>query len=103
VPGGGGGGAADALAARIEGGAVGRSVNGMTNTQQTTGKTIATLKQFLTSRFAIDSQFLNLEAMATDAILLREDVKPPGIAGAHKDIGSVMWKLCKEMFPNVSQ
>lgn len=70
--------------------------------QATTGRTIAVLKKFLSSRWNKEAQFLNLEAMATDRILLEEGLKPPGIAGAHKDLGTVMWKLCKEMFPNVS-
>lgn len=92
----GGGGPDESLLARMEGGrATGAAP------QQTTGKTIASLKQFLKSRFIQDAQFLNLESMATDPGLLREDVKPPGTAGAHKDIGSVMWKLCREMFPNI--
>lgn len=71
--------------------------------QQTTGRTIAVLKKFLTSRWTGNAHFLNLDAMASDGILTEEGIKPPGIAGAHKDLGTVMWKLCKEMFPSVSQ
>jgi hypothetical protein len=69
--------------------------------QQTTGRTIAVLKTFLNSRWNSNAHFLNLDAMASDTILVEEGLKPPGIAGAHKDLGSVMWKLCKEMFPGV--
>lgn len=86
----------DSLLNRMNGSATSSS------SQNTTGKTVSTLKAFLKSRFNSDAQFLNLEAMASDQILLKEDIKAPGIQGAHRDIGSVMWKLSREMFPNVA-
>jgi nuclear RNA export factor len=67
-----------------------------------TGKTTSTLKAFLNSRFNREAQFLNLEAMSSDQILLKEDIKAPGTAGSPKDIGSLMWKLSSEMFPNLA-
>lgn len=39
--------------------------------------------------------------MRTDPILLEKGLKPPGSAGAHKDIANVLWKLCSEAYPNV--
>ncbi|PWN33869.1 uncharacterized protein FA14DRAFT_190982 [Meira miltonrushii] len=94
VPGGGGN-SGDSLLTRMN------NSGGSSTTQHTTGKTVSTLKAFLNSRFNVDAQFLNLEAMSSDQILLKEDIKAPGTAGAHKDIGSVMWKLSREMFPNL--
>lgn len=88
--------------ARVPGGS-GPSHNPNHISQAPTGRTIAVLKRFLQSRWANDARFLNLEAMAADTILLEEGIKPPGSAGAHKDLGSVIWKLCKEMFPAVSR
>ncbi|UZJ52169.1 hypothetical protein CBS101457_001489 [Exobasidium rhododendri] len=70
--------------------------------QAPTGRSIVTMRKFLTSRWMAESQFLNLEAMAADTILLEEELKPPGAPGAHRDLGSVMWKLCRELFPNVT-
>lgn len=84
-------GGAESLQARIQGGAP----------QQSTGRVIATLKRFLQTRWVSESGFLNLEAMAEDPVLKKEGVKPPGSQGAHKDLGNVMWKLSKELFPNV--
>lgn len=88
VPGGGVGGA---------GGAIGAAPS-----QQTTGRTIALMKRFLQSRWDPAALFLNLENMATDPILAEEGLKPPGTPGAHKDINRALFKLCKELFPNVS-
>ena len=95
VPGGGGN-SEDSLLNRMN------NSGSSSTTQHTTGKTVSTLKAFLNSRFNVDAQFLNLEAMSSDSILQKEDIKAPGIQGAHKDIGSVMWKLSREMFPNLT-
>lgn len=89
VPGGGGG--ADS----------GHRMPGNNASQITTGRSIATLKKFLASRWMADSRFLKLDAMAADPILAEEGLKPPGTPGAHKDLGSVMWKLSREMFSEV--
>lgn len=40
--------------------------------------------------------------MATDPILLAGELKPPGVAGANKDIANVMFKLTRELYPGVS-
>ncbi|MCO5581053.1 hypothetical protein L7F22_034928 [Adiantum nelumboides] len=79
------------------GGAIGAAPS-----QQTTGRTIALMKRFLQSRWDPAALFLNLENMATDPILAEEGLKPPGTPGAHKDINRALFKLCKELFPNVS-
>ncbi len=39
--------------------------------------------------------------MRADPILQAEGVKPPGVAGAPKELGNVIWKLCSETYPDV--
>lgn len=39
--------------------------------------------------------------MKDDAILKEAQLAPPGQPGAHKDIGSVLWKLASELYPSM--
>lgn len=39
--------------------------------------------------------------MSADPILQAEGIKPPGVAGAPKELGNVIWKLCSEIYPDV--
>ncbi|CAO1620565.1 unnamed protein product [Parajaminaea phylloscopi] len=63
--------------------------------------TIGVLRRFMASRWNGSANFLNLDNMKADAILSENGVKPPGQAGAHKDIASVMWKLAAELYPSL--
>lgn len=49
-----------------------------------------------------EARFLNLEAMASDEVLRKENIASPGAPGAHKDLGSVIWKLSKELFHDIT-
>lgn len=95
-----------------------------------TQNVISLIKRFLESRWNPQAKFLNLEVrtlqdfrklsrprstltdprllptspsqnMRADPILQAEGVKPPGSAGAAKELGNVIWKLCSETFPDV--
>lgn len=39
--------------------------------------------------------------MATDPILTAADLRPPGTSGSSKEIANVLWKLTRELFPNI--
>lgn len=41
--------------------------------------------------------------MQKDPILAEQGIKPPGVAGAPREVGNVIWKLCKELYPDVSK
>lgn len=106
------------------GGGIVFSGNDMPKTQNV----ISLIKRFLESRWNPQAKFLNLEVrtsnpptyhfdnqhstnpliptssqqnMRADPILQAEGVKPPGAAGAPKEIGNVIWKLCSETYPDV--
>ncbi|TKY87089.1 hypothetical protein EX895_003766 [Sporisorium graminicola] len=79
------------------GGGIVFSGNDMPKTQNV----ISLIKRFLESRWNPQAKFLNLENMRADPILQAEGVKPPGSAGAPKELGNVIWKLCSETYPDV--
>ncbi|SJX61774.1 related to mRNA export factor mex67 [Sporisorium reilianum f. sp. reilianum] len=79
------------------GGGIVFSGNDMPKTQNV----ISLIKRFLESRWNPQAKFLNLENMRADPILQAEGVKPPGSAGAPKELGNVIWKLCSEIYPDV--
>ncbi|PWN51483.1 NTF2-like protein [Violaceomyces palustris] len=66
-----------------------------------TNNVVALLKRFLESRWNGAAKFLNLENMKDDPILAAENVKPPGVEGSPKELANVMWKICKELYPDV--
>ncbi|WFD30207.1 nuclear mRNA export, poly(A)+RNA binding protein [Malassezia sp. CBS 17886] len=63
---------------------------------------VQTLRTFLQSRWHAPQQLLNLENMQADAILVEANIRPPGAPGAHKDLGTALWKLSAEMFPTLT-
>ena len=63
---------------------------------------VQTLRTFLQQRFDPAAGLLNLENMQQDALLADANIKPPGAPGAHKDLGTAMWKLSGEMFPTLT-
>ncbi|WFC97708.1 nuclear mRNA export, poly(A)+RNA binding protein [Malassezia yamatoensis] len=63
---------------------------------------VQTLRTFLQQRFDPASGLLNLECMHQDPLLLDANIKPPGVQGAHKDLGTAIWKLSEEMFPSLT-
>lgn len=63
---------------------------------------VETLRRFLTSRWDASMQLLNLENMQQDPILKEANIVPPGAPGAHRDLGTALWKLSAEMFPTLS-
>lgn len=83
------------LAERVAGGSATADVKPQTNVVQT-------LRTFLQQRFDAASGLLNLENMQQDTVLAEANIKPPGAPGAHKDLGTAIWKLSSEMFPNLT-
>ncbi|SPO21877.1 related to mRNA export factor mex67 [Ustilago trichophora] len=79
------------------GGGIVFSGNDMPKTQNV----VSLIKRFLESRWNAQAKFLNLENMRADPILQAEGIKPPGVAGAPKELGNVIWKLCSETYPDV--
>ncbi|KAI8988202.1 hypothetical protein BDF20DRAFT_833075 [Mycotypha africana] len=63
--------------------------------------TIDQLRNFLLSRWNADAKYLNLDRMASDPILKKAGIKPPGTAGATAVVGPTMMKLAGEMFEEV--
>lgn len=64
--------------------------------------TIDFLRKFLLSRWDSVTKFLNLEDMASDPILRRACIHPPGTPKATEVVGPAMMKLAGEMFQDVS-
>ncbi|GAA5834484.1 hypothetical protein JCM9279_004329 [Rhodotorula babjevae] len=63
--------------------------------------TIDTLRLFLLSRYHNEAELLNLENMAGDPILKQHKLLAPGQPGAPTNMAGALWKLSKELFPNV--
>lgn len=63
---------------------------------------VSILRTFLASRWRADARLLDLSAMATDPGLASANIRPPGAKGAHRDIGTALWKLSSEMFGGMS-
>lgn len=63
---------------------------------------VETLRRFLTSRWNASMNLLNLENMQQDVILSEANIVPPGAPGAHRDLGTALWKLSADMFPTLS-
>ncbi|CAO1613084.1 unnamed protein product [Sympodiomycopsis kandeliae] len=64
--------------------------------------TIAVLRRLLSSRWNGASSFLNLSNLKDDPILKEGRVVPPGQPKAHKDIGTVIFKLASELYPQIA-
>lgn len=63
---------------------------------------VSTLRMFLQSRWRAEARMLDLTNMAADPALQGANIRPPGAKGAHRDIGTALWKLSSEMFPEIS-
>lgn len=63
---------------------------------------VATLRRFLESRWDPHAQLLNLSHMQQDPLLAEAQIRPPGAPGAHKDLGTALWKLSGDMFPTLT-
>lgn len=64
--------------------------------------TIDTLRLFLLNRYSQPDRMLNMENMAEDPILKEHKLLAPGQPGAPSNMAGAIWKLAKEMFPDVS-
>lgn len=62
--------------------------------------TVDVLRQFLSRRWNADSKYLNLEAIADDAILQDAGIEPLKKDDSN-NVGSALMKLAGEMFPEV--
>ncbi|GAA5980720.1 hypothetical protein JCM10908_001750 [Rhodotorula pacifica] len=69
--------------------------------EPTKQSTIDTLRLFLLSRYSQQDRLLNLENMAEDPILKEHKLIAPGQPGAPSNMAGAVWKLAKEMFPDV--
>lgn len=67
-----------------------------------TTNVVATLRRFLESRWDAGAGLLNLAQMADDPILAEANIRAPGTQGAHRDLGTALWKLSGEMFPTLT-
>ncbi|GAA5831257.1 hypothetical protein JCM3766R1_002986 [Sporobolomyces carnicolor] len=63
--------------------------------------TIDTLRLFLLNRYSQPDRMLNMENMAEDPILKEHKLLAPGQPGAPANMAGAIWKLAKEMFPDV--
>ncbi|GAA5995079.1 uncharacterized protein JCM10292_004525 [Rhodotorula paludigena] len=63
--------------------------------------TIDTLRLFLLSRYSQPDRMLNLENMADDPILKEHKLSAPGQPGAPTNMAAAIWKLSRELFPDV--
>ncbi|POY71352.1 hypothetical protein BMF94_5664 [Rhodotorula taiwanensis] len=77
------------------------SSKGSKASEPTKQSTIDTLRLFLLSRYSQPDRLLNLENMAEDPILKEHKLIPPGQPGAPSNMAGAMWKLAREMFPDV--
>lgn len=62
---------------------------------------IDTLRQYLRSRWSEAAKMLDLENMAADPILSAAGIKPPGAPGAAPSLSLALFKLIKEMYPDI--
>ena len=62
---------------------------------------VQTLRNFLQARWNEPARLLDLSQMAEDAGLREANIAPPGAKGAHRDIGTALWKLTGDLFPGV--
>lgn len=63
---------------------------------------VETLRRFLTSRWDATTGLLNLTQMAEDPILAEAHIRAPGMPGAHRDLGTALWKLSGDLFPTLT-
>ncbi|KAG2181288.1 hypothetical protein INT43_008871 [Umbelopsis isabellina] len=69
--------------------------------EEGTGKsTVDTLRSFLSRRWDASTKYLNLEAIADDAVLQDAGIEIPGSEDSNK-VGGALMKLAGEMFPDV--
>lgn len=80
---------------------IGRGARGAADVAPTTN-VVATLRRFLASRWDAGAGLLNLAQMADDPILAEANIRAPGAPGAHRDLGTALWKLSGEMFPTLT-
>lgn len=63
--------------------------------------TIDILRNFLKSRWNVETKYLNLDDMASDPILKKSAIRPPGAPGSNAIVGPAMMKLAGEMFQDI--
>lgn len=63
--------------------------------------TIDILRNFLKSRWNSELKYLNLDDMASDPILKKSAIRPPGAPGSNAIVGPAMMKLAGEMFQDI--
>ncbi|CAO3685472.1 unnamed protein product [Rhizopus stolonifer] len=68
------------------------------NSKQTT---IDILRDFLRSRWNGEAKYLNLDEMASDPILKKSAIHPPGTPNSNAIVGPAMMKLAGEMFQDI--
>ncbi|GAA6004334.1 hypothetical protein JCM10207_000673 [Rhodosporidiobolus poonsookiae] len=62
---------------------------------------IDALRLFLVSRYSQQDRMLNLENMNEDPVLKEHKIIPPGTQGAATNLAGAIWKLAREMCPDV--
>ncbi|KAG0739052.1 hypothetical protein G6F23_009230 [Rhizopus arrhizus] len=63
--------------------------------------TIDILRNFLKNRWNSELKYLNLDDMASDPILKKSAIRPPGAPGSNAIVGPAMMKLAGEMFQDI--
>ncbi|GAA5916790.1 hypothetical protein JCM6882_004167 [Rhodosporidiobolus microsporus] len=71
------------------------------STDPPSSSTIDVLKLCLLARYSAPDRMLNMENMAEDPVLKEHKILAPGQPGAPANLAGAMWKLAKEMFPDV--
>ncbi|GAA5865493.1 hypothetical protein JCM8547_001263 [Rhodosporidiobolus lusitaniae] len=71
------------------------------STDPPTSNTIDALRLFLLARYSAEDRLLNMENMAEDPVLKEHKLLAPGQPGAPANMAGAIWKLAREMFPNV--
>ncbi|GAA5835315.1 hypothetical protein JCM11251_006678 [Rhodosporidiobolus azoricus] len=74
---------------------------GAKSTDPPSSSTIDVLKLCLLARYSAPDRMLNMENMAEDPVLKEHKISAPGQPGAPANLAGAMWKLAKEMFPDV--
>ncbi|GAA6007197.1 hypothetical protein JCM11491_003040 [Sporobolomyces phaffii] len=74
---------------------------GTSSSDPPSSSTIDTLRLFLLNRYSQPDRMLNMENMAEDPVLKEHKLLAPGQPGAPANMAGAIWKLAKEMFPDV--
>lgn len=82
------------------GGRVRRNAISLNGGNRTGAQVIELWREFVKQRWNAEARFLNLERMAEDDFIIKNQLTPPGGSGSGKEL-AVIFKLAKELKPEV--